>query len=197
MAEQEQKFSKSMSNKRTENQGLAVLCADLRFQAPDSATKVRILELLPIKGEFGPKTFDAIMTLEPAEPITVANVADYMDHITLIEMKTTKKPIQNRALNRFFFGATEREYAMAKALGERYLFAFLVLNDDNDYGHPFFELLSLASVEERTRGKRLQYQVNFHSDMTHDTAADERWAVETVLGDAAETEPPYDFDEPI
>ena len=46
--------------------------------------------------------------------------------LRLIEMKTTKKAIQNASLHGFFFGATEREYDMARALGDRYLFAFIV-----------------------------------------------------------------------
>ncbi len=66
--------------------------------------------------------------------------------LRLIEMKTTRKPIVGAELRNFFFGATEREYAMAKALGDRYLFAFIVLNDANQYGRPFAALLSLEEV---------------------------------------------------
>ena len=80
-------------------------------------------------------------------------------------MKTTRKPITSAELRNFFFGATEREYAMATALGDRYLFAFIVLNDANEYGRPFAALLSLAEVEHRTRARRIQYQVNFRSDI--------------------------------
>jgi hypothetical protein len=80
-------------------------------------------------------------------------------------MKTTRKPIQNASLNGFFFGATEREYDMARSLGERYLFAFIVLNSANEYAQPFAVLLTLDDVERRTRKRRTQYQVNFRSDM--------------------------------
>lgn len=54
---------------------------------------------------------------------------------------------------------------MAKELGSKYLFAFIVLNDENDYGAPFAVLLPLEDVELRTRAKRIQYQVNFRSDI--------------------------------
>jgi hypothetical protein len=80
-------------------------------------------------------------------------------------MKTTRKPIRNEALSGFFFGATEREYEMAAALGDRYLFAFVVLSSVNDYERPFAVLLSLEEVEARTRSKRIQFQVNFRSDI--------------------------------
>lgn len=88
----------------------------------------------------------------------------------MVEMKVTKKPIRNEALNGFFFGATERERAMATALGEKYRFAFVVLSDDNDHGRPFAVLLGLAEVERRTRPWRVQYQVNFRTDMAIDDA---------------------------
>jgi hypothetical protein len=83
-------------------------------------------------------------------------------------MKTTKKAIKDENLNGFFFGATEREYAMARALGDKYVFAFVVLNSDNVHSRPFFILLTLNEVERRTRAKRIQYQVNFRSDIIPD-----------------------------
>lgn len=53
-------------------------------------------------------------------------------------------------------------------LGNRFNFAFVVLNSDNDYGAPFFVLLTLDQVEARTRTQRIQYQVNFRSDSPAD-----------------------------
>jgi hypothetical protein len=35
----------------------------------------------------------------------------------------------------------------------------------NDYERPFAVLLSLDEVEARTRSKRIQFQVNFRSDI--------------------------------
>ena len=96
-------------------------------------------------------------------------------------MKTTKKAIQNASLHGFFFGATEREYDMARALGDRYLFAFIVLNSANEYGRPFAVLLTLEEVERRTQKRRIQYQVNFRSDLTSVGGAGEGWLV--LLGD--------------
>lgn len=164
----ESKFTKSQSNKGTENRGLALLLTDPRFQVVDLMTKRRILELIGGTGAFGIQTFDAVMTPEPTEPITLETVDDHFAQLRLVEMKTTRKPIRGAGLSGFFFGATEREYAMAKALGDRYLFAFVVLNDTNNYDRPFAVLLPLEEVERRTSKRRLQYQVNFRSGIDDD-----------------------------
>jgi hypothetical protein len=161
----EAKFTKSLSNKGTENQGLALLLTDARFQAVDVATKRRILELIDIEGAFGVQTFDAVVTNTACPPITLDNIDEHIDEVRLVEMKTTRKPISSAELRNFFFGATEREYAMAKALGDRYLFAFIVPNEANEYGRPFAALLSLAEVDRSTHARRIQYQVNFRSDI--------------------------------
>lgn len=157
----------SASAKRlgTETDGLSVLLRDKRMQALDLPTKKRILELMMVSGAFKPQTFDAVMTKVPAPPLTLANVEEYIDSLTLVEMKTTRAPIRNVALNSFFFGATDNEFQMAKALKSRYVFAFVVINDQNDYGGPFFVLLTLEQLQARTRTSRIQYQINFRSDM--------------------------------
>ena len=162
----ESKFLKSKKNRVVENAGLRLLLLDPRFQVPNLATKQAIVEELPGSGEWGIQSFDAVMGPEALPPLTAATVAGYLPILTLVEMKTTQKPIRNAALNGFFFGATEREYAMARAIGDHYRFAFIVLSRDNDYGCEFAVLLTLHQVEERTRAKRVQYQVNFRTDMT-------------------------------
>lgn len=164
------KFAKSRLNRGVERHGLSVLLSDPRFQAPDLAAKRRIIELLGNAGidgtgVFGHQTFDAVMTPTPRPPLTADTIEGFFDEVTLVEMKTTRKPIQDAALNGFFFGATEREQAMATALGDRYLFAFVVLNSDNAFGRPFAVLLPLEEVRRRTRPWRVQYQVNFRSDI--------------------------------
>ena len=161
----ESKFTKSQTNKGTENVGLALLLTDDRFQAVDMAAKRRILELVGTSASYGVQTFDAVMVPPGTPQITAENVDRHFTDLRLVEMKTTRKPIKDAGLAGFFFGATEREYAMAKALGDRFLFAFIVLNDANEFGAPFAALLTLDDVESRTRAKRIQYQVNFRSDL--------------------------------
>lgn len=159
------KFEKSKANKAVENHGLRLLLTNPRFQAADLATRRRILDLLPVRGEFGVRTFDAIMTPEPRPPIQAHNVETFFEEVRLVEMKTTKDSIPDASLRGFFFGATEREYAMARVLGDKYLFAFVVLSDENVYGKPFAVLLTLPQVEARTASQRVQYQVNFRTNI--------------------------------
>ena len=146
---------------------------------PNLATKRRILTLIGRTDAFGTQTFDALMTATPQPPVTTENVDGLFPELRLIEMKTTRKSIQNSSLNGFFFGATEREYDMARALGSHYLFAFIVLSSANEYGQPFAVLLPLDEVERRTRKRRVQYQVNFRSDVARDT--EDNWVV--LFGD--------------
>jgi hypothetical protein len=177
----ESKFTKSRSNAGTEREGLGLLLADSRFQVPNLATKRRILELIGKTESFGIQTFDAVMTPEPVGPVVPESVEGIFPDLRLIEMKTTRKPIRNDSLHGFFFGATEREYEMARTLGDRYLFAFIVLTSANEYGRPFAVLLTLDEVERRTQKRRIQYQVNFRNDLTSIGGAGEGWLV--LLGD--------------
>jgi hypothetical protein len=167
------KFEKSGINKKTEKEGISLLLRDPRFQLVDLPTKRKILELIGTTGTFGIQTFDLVMTPEPAPAITVENVEQAFPTLTLIEMKTTKGAVSDQALRGFFFGATEREYAMARALGDRYCFAFVVLNDNNVFARPFAALLTLDEVEARTRQKRVQYQVNFRTDTSVESTSEE------------------------
>lgn len=159
-------FTKSRENRRTEKVGLGILTTDPRFQAVDANTKRRIISKIGVSENYGIQTFDLVMSPVPTPPVTVESIDTLFEQLTLVEMKVTRKAIRNAALNGFFFGATERERAMAAALGDKYRFAFVVLSDANDYGLPFAVLLSLEELERRTRPWRVQYQVNFRTDTT-------------------------------
>ena len=163
------RFTKSLQNRSTEKSGLSILLRDPRFQVVDTATKRRIIELIGVSTTFGIQTFDLVMTPDRRPPITLSTVEEHFAELTMVEMKVTKKPIKNEALNGFFFGATERERAMAETLGGKYRFAFVVLTDVNEYGRPFAVLLTLEELERRTRRPwRVQYQVSFRTDLTVD-----------------------------
>ena len=154
---------KSKRNRVVEKAGLHdVLLKDPRFQAPTTETKKAILKGLGLGDTklYGPQSFDAIMLPQPTEPIDGSSLPRILDQIILVEMKTTKKPIKDAGLAGFFFGATQREYDLAAKLGDRFRFAFVVLNSANIYGKPFAVLLTLQELEHRTRSKRIQYQVN-------------------------------------
>lgn len=154
---------KSKRNRIVEKAGLKdVLLRDKRFQAPTTETKKAILKALGLGDTklYGPQSFDAIMLPQATEVVDGVTLPKYLDQIVLVEMKTTKKPIKDASLAGFFFGATQREYDLAAKLGDRFRFAFVVLNSANAYGKPFAVLLTLQELEHRTRSKRIQYQVN-------------------------------------
>lgn len=155
----EASYGKTKLNNVREDTALKVLLAkDSAFQRPDSATRKKILELLGL-AEYSARAFDLIQTDMPVEAITVANVEKHLDKIRLIEVKATKAPIADENLHGFFFGATDNEYRLAERLGDRYKFAFVVLQPGAGRP-PFFVTLTLKEVNERTSSKRIQYQVN-------------------------------------
>ena len=154
---------KSKRNRVVEKAGLQdVLLKDPRFQAPATETKKALLKALGLGDTklYGPQSFDAIMLPQATELIDQTTLLRYLEQIVLVEMKTTKKPIKDATLAGFFFGATQREYDLAAKLGDKFRFAFVVLNSANAYGKPFAVLLTLSELEHRTRSKRIQYQVN-------------------------------------
>ena len=156
-------FTKSGDNRIVEKAGLQdVLLQDQRFQARTTGTKKAILKGLGLDDtkHYGPQSFDAIMLPQVTERIDETTLPRHLDQIILVEMKTTKKPIKDAGLAGFFFGATQREYDLAAKLGDKFRFAFVVLNSANAYGKPFAVLLTLPELEHRTRAKRTQYQVN-------------------------------------
>ena len=160
------RFKKSQRNHALERSARDFILLDRRFQRPSKEAKRRILELLGFAGEFTAASFDLIMTNEPRAPLGVDDIASALDDITLIEMKTTAKPIQNVSLAGYFFGTSETQYNLADVAGPRLKWAFVVMSDENDYGRPFFALLSTEEVRASTRMRRVQFQVNFRtSDM--------------------------------
>jgi hypothetical protein len=165
---------KSARNRVTEKAGLVVLLADPRFQAPDTATKKELLKHFGLGediAQYGAQSFDAVYSDETLPTLTEGNIGAFAKQLRLVEMKTTKKPIGDSALAGFFFGATEREYALASRLGDRFRFAFVVLNNANTYGRPFARLVSHAELEAMTHAKRVQFQVNLKSKKSGAKAA--------------------------
>ena len=155
----EAKFGKSLANRKTENAGLVLLCENPRIQVVTPAIKNRILEVLGV-AEYSNRAFDAIMTRVPVPPVTLQSVEPLIPDLHVIEMKTTRKAIRDRSLGGFWFGATQREFELAARLPERHLFAFVVLSSENVFARPFFVLLTLAQLERRILGKRIQFQIN-------------------------------------
>jgi len=147
-----QSYSITLKNNTTEKEGIQYLMEmDIRFVLPDLDTKKEILSYLnqPVKNT---KTFDLIHINK--DDFSIGDQID-LDIITLIELKTTRKKLENNPYG-FFFGATENEFDFARRLGDRYKFCFVCL-------HPecrSYRLLTLTELEVLIKNKRTQYQVN-------------------------------------
>lgn len=78
--------------------------------------------------------------------------------IILVELKTTKKKLENNPRG-FFFGATENEFNLAKKFEDKFRFCFVSLHPDSKG----FELLTLSEMNKLIKTKRVQYQINLKS----------------------------------
>lgn len=156
---------KNLRDLRLEKEGHVLLLRDARFQKLDTACKRRVLDLLGVDAtaRYGPQSFDLVMTVVPVAPLTIENVGQFIEEMTLVELKTTKKAIKNDRLGGFFYGATENEYQLAALLGDRFVFAFVVINHANEYGSPFAVLRTLKQVEAQTQSRRTQFQVSLRA----------------------------------
>lgn len=157
--------AKNLRDLRLEKEGHVLLLRDARFQRVDRACKRRILDLLGVDAteRYGPRSFDLVMTRVPVEPITIDNVDRHLEALTLVELKTTKKPISDSFLGGFFYGATENEYRLAEFLGDKFVFAFVVINEANEFSSPFAVLRTLRQTEAQTQSRRTQFQVSLRS----------------------------------
>ena len=77
------------------------------------------------------------------------------EEITLIELKTTKKKLENLPTG-FFFGATESEFTLAKQLGDNYKFCFVSIHEETKK----YVLLTLDELNKIIKTKRIQFQIN-------------------------------------
>lgn len=164
MSSKEASFTKTFSNLETELRAQDVLLqADNRFHVVPLPVKKAILTHLGFEGRLPTTSFDLIWTEHELDQLTIENLPEHLESLVLIEMKATKNKlgkVRDESLRHFFFGATENEFNIARRLGPRYKFAFVVLSENNDLGRPFHVLLTLEELEQRIRTKRKQYQIN-------------------------------------
>ena len=113
------------------------------------------------------------------------SIDSVIDDIFLIEMKTTRAAIVDEQLAGFFFGATAREFELAERLPERYLFAFVVLDETSSQGRSFVVLLTLAQLEAQILRRRVQFQVDLKRVFESPLESSGTWSVPTteVLAD--------------
>ena len=145
----------TFNNNLTEKEGIDyVLSKDALLRNPTKESRKELLNLLDIPKSFS-RAFDLIL-LPPNKNCTSEVTVESKKEITLVELKTTKKKLATSP-NGFFFGATENEFELARMMGDQFLFCFVCLHPES----LSYKYMNLSEVEEMTKTKRVQYQINF------------------------------------
>lgn len=150
----EQSYTITLNNNRTEKAAIDYLLAvDRRFWVPTPASRKYILAELGADPALA-RAFDLVLVEGDVSAESELLVTE-LDRVTLVELKTTRKRLP--ALPKgFFFGATQNEFDLAEALGDRFRFCFVCLHKDS-IGH---EMMTLAELRPLIRTQRTQYQIN-------------------------------------
>lgn len=147
-------YSITLDNNVSEKEAIQFLLnSDRNFINPDKESRKKIMELLNIEKRFI-RAFDLVLIPGHTNLETVIEL-DRPNEITLVELKTTKKKLENNPSG-FFFGATENEFDLAKQFESRFFFCFVSLHPES-LG---YKMLSLEELNSRIQTKRIQYQIN-------------------------------------
>ncbi len=127
-----------------------LLAQNSRLKLPTTKERREILDNLNLAASFS-RAYDLVL-LPPGK----TRISDVVPgRLVLVELKTTRKQLENNP-NGFFFGATENEFQLAKKLERSYLFCFVSLHPQSRS----YSLITLSDLEKRIKTKRVQYQIN-------------------------------------
>lgn len=150
----EHSYTITLSNNLTEKAAVDyVMGQEDCFWLPSASSRKLILAELGLSASLS-RAFDLVQVSERI--VTDGQFTlEHIDAITLVELKTTRKRLPDMPRG-FFFGATQNEFDLAEALGDRYKFCFVCLHPDT-LG---YKLLTAAELEPLVRTRRTQYQIN-------------------------------------
>ena len=150
----EYSYTITLDNNNSEREAIQFLIdSDKNFINPDKESRKLIMELLGIEKRFS-RAFD--MVLIPGHT-NIEKVIDLnkTSEVILVELKTTKKKLENNPRG-FFFGATENEFDLARKFEDKFRFCFVSLHPESKS----YKLLTLKELNEIIKTKRVQYQIN-------------------------------------
>ena len=152
-----QSYEITLKNNITEKEAILFLLENNpSFIEPDKESRKMILEYFGLSSKYI-RAFDLIQVdghINSEEKFILSP----QDEITLIEIKSTKKKLENNPYG-FFFGATDNEFSIANKLGDNYKFCFVCLHPDTKS----YVTLSSSEVDNITKNKRIQYQINLQT----------------------------------
>jgi len=147
-------YTITLNNNVSEKEAVQFLLdSDKNFINPDKESRKKIMTLLGIERRFI-RAFDLIL-IPGHTNLEMVIELEKPDEIILVELKTTKKKLENNPSG-FFFGATQNEFDLAKQFENRFFFCFVSLHPES-LG---YKLVSLKELESRIQTKRIQYQIN-------------------------------------
>lgn len=150
----EHSYTITLDNNNSEREAIQFLIdSDKNFINPDKESRKLIMELLGIEKRFS-RAFDLVLI--PGHT-NIEKVIDLnkTSEVILVELKTTKKKLENNPRG-FFFGATENEFDLARKFEDKYRFCFVSLHPESKS----YKLLTLKELNEIIKTKRVQYQIN-------------------------------------
>jgi hypothetical protein len=147
-------YTITLDNNKSEKEAISFLVAsNVNFLNPDKESRKVIMEMLGIDKKFS-RAFDLVLIPGFTNLNEVIRL-NKTEQITLIELKTTKKKLENLPTG-FFFGATESEFTLAKQLGDNYQFCFVSIHEETKK----YVLLTLDELNKIIKTKRIQFQIN-------------------------------------
>jgi len=147
-------YTITLNNNVSEKEALQFLIdSDKNFIHPDKESRKIIMEMMGIDRRYA-RGFDLVLIPGHTNLEEVIRLVD-IKQITLIELKTTKKKLENNPSG-FFFGATQNEFDLAESLGDQYKFCFVSLHPES----LSYKILSVSDLEKIIKTKRIQYQIN-------------------------------------
>jgi len=150
----EHSYTITLENNNSEKEAIQFLIeSDKNFINPDKDSRKLIMALLGIEKRFS-RAFDLVLIPGHTNLEKIIEL-DKASEIILVELKTTKKKLENNP-HGFFFGATENEFDLARKFENKFRFCFVTLHPETKS----YKLLTLKELNKIIKTKRVQYQIN-------------------------------------
>ncbi|WP_282136231.1 hypothetical protein [Seonamhaeicola maritimus] len=150
----EHSYTITLDNNNSEKEAIQFLInSDKNFINPDKESRKLIMELLGIEKKFS-RAFDLVLIPGYTNIEKVIDL-NQSSEVILVELKTTKKKLENNPQG-FFFGATENEFDLARKFEDKFRFCFVSLHPESKS----YKLLTLKELNAIIKTKRVQYQIN-------------------------------------